>query len=221
MFKLQAEHRRENDMSLHFQISTFNRKRKWDLFLKEFTPGPGLRVLDVGFADIEENISDNFIEKNYPYPERLTALGTALPVEFRARYPKIAAVHYDGSIFPFQDGAFDVIWSNAVLEHVGDRRRQASFLKEIKRVAKRAFVTTPNRYFPIEIHTLTPFLHYLPKKMFDEYLTLVGKEWAAGEYMHLLKYSEIKALLSDAGITKYRIVRNRLGVFTLDFVILF
>ncbi len=36
-------------------------------------------------------------------------------------------------------------------------------LAECCRVAHRAaFVTTPNRWFPIEVHTRIPFVHWLP-----------------------------------------------------------
>jgi hypothetical protein len=34
---------------------------------------------------------------------------------------------------------------------------------ELCRVARRVFVTTPNRHFPLEVHTLLPFVHWLPK----------------------------------------------------------
>ena len=128
---------------------------------------------------------------------------------------------YDGKIFPFEDKCFDVCWSNAVIEHVGDYDRQLLFLNEIKRVAKNAYITTPNRFFPIEVHTRTPFLHYLPKPVFDQYLNVVGKGWAAGDYMYIRSYSEIQKLLADAGIKNFIVKRNRLMFWTIDFVIMF
>ena len=51
----------------------------------------------------------------------LTALGMNEPLEFSKRYPQVKAICYDGNVFPFEDGAFDLLWSNAVIEHVGDR----------------------------------------------------------------------------------------------------
>jgi SAM-dependent methyltransferase len=208
-------------MTLAYKISAYNRNRKWSLFLKEIAPTRTMRALDVGFSEEEYSSTDNFIEKHYPYPEMLTALGVDFPVKFRKRYPKVNSVHYDGSAFPFEDKAFDIAWSNAVIEHVGDRNKQLGFLREIKRVTKKAFITTPNRWFPIEVHTRTPLLHYLPKKIFDKYLSLVGKQWAAGEYMRLLSYSDIESLLADSGVVDYRILKNMLGGFPLDFVVLF
>jgi len=108
-----------------------------------------------------------------------------------------------------------------VIEHVGDFERQVLFLKEINRVARNVFITTPNKLFPIEVHTRTPFLHFLPKKMFDKYLHFVGKSWAADDYMFLLSLKDINKLLHHAGIDNYNIKKNKLLGFVMDFVIMF
>ncbi len=208
-------------MSFAYKVSAFNRRRKWGIFIKEIAPNENTRVLDVGFSENEYSGTDNYIEKHYPYPEKLTALGIDIPNKFKTRYPKVTAVRYDGGVFPFENKSFDICWSNAVIEHVGSRDRQLSFLKEIRRVSKKAFITTPNRFFPIEVHTRTPLLHYLPKAAFDKYLSLVGKGWATGDYMQLLSLSELELLLRDSGISEYKIFKNRLLGFTLDFVVVF
>jgi hypothetical protein len=64
---------------------------------------------------------------------------------------------------PFADKAFDIATSNAVLEHVGSVPHQAAFVLELSRVAKRVFISVPNRYFPIEHHTAIPLLHFWTK----------------------------------------------------------
>jgi SAM-dependent methyltransferase len=202
------------------RVSHWNRNRKWALFCRELDPQSITRTLDVGYSDEEYSVTDNFIEKHYPYPEMLTALGIEEPARFQGRYPKVRVVRYDGNVFPFKDDEYDIVWSNAVVEHVGDRDAQVRFLREVHRVGKNAFITTPNRHFPIEVHTRTPLLHYLPKAIFDRYLRLIGKSWAAGSYMRLLSNRELRRMLDEAGITKYRIHRNRFLGVTLDFVIL-
>jgi SAM-dependent methyltransferase len=86
----------------------------------------------------------------------------------------------DGRHLPFRDKAFDVVFSNSVIEHVGDSLRQEQFAREIARVAIRYFVQTPNRWFPVEHHLLTPLVHFLPRRWQQ---WLVGKftiwEWIA------------------------------------------
>jgi len=69
----------------------------------------------------------------------------------------------DGIELPFRDKSFDVVFSNSVIEHVGDPLRQQQFAREIARVGVRYFVQTPNRWFPIEHHLLTPLIHFLPQ----------------------------------------------------------
>lgn len=74
-----------------------------------------------------------------------------------------ATVHGDGCWLPFRDGAFDIVFSNSVIEHVGDAARQHAFAAEAARVGKGYWVQTPNRRFPVEVHLHTPFIHWLPR----------------------------------------------------------
>lgn len=206
-------------MNFAQSISARNRQRKWGLFLRTIAPTSSTTVLDVGFNDREHSAVDNYLEKHYPWPGQITALGVQEPREFPKRYPEVKVVQYAGGRFPFPDQSFDVVWSNAVIEHVGDRTRQLEFVREIARVGRRAFITTPNRHFPVEVHTLTPFLHWLPDPVFHAYLRLIGKGWAAGDYMRLLSGGDLRGLLSEAG-WNYQLRRNRLCGLTLDFVAL-
>lgn len=208
-------------MSIAHKISVFNRGRKWKYFLELINPEKGVKILDAGYSDNDYYEGSNFLEKHYPFPKNITALGLDEPKNVSKKYPKVKFVQYDGKLFPFDDKEFDVCWSNAVIEHVGNYEKQLMFMKEIKRVAKAAFITTPNKYFPIEVHTRTPLLHFLPKKIFDKYLILVGKKWAAGNYMNLLSLKDLKKILAAADISNYKIKKNMFFFFTLDFVITF
>ena len=69
----------------------------------------------------------------------------------------------DGCRLPFPDKSFDVVFSNSVIEHLGDPRKHEQYAREIARVGVRYFVQTPNRWFPIEPHLLTPLVHFLPR----------------------------------------------------------
>ena len=147
------------------RVSMRSRRRKLDLFLELLGPGPETTVVDVGVTDAPfgAGSTDNFFEALYPWPERITAVGHTELDRFAAAFPQVRAVRADGRELPFADGEFDLGFSNAVVEHVaGGREGQRRFVHELCRVAGRVFVTTPNRWFPLDLHTLLPFVHWLP-----------------------------------------------------------
>lgn len=206
--------------SIAYRISSWNRRRKWQLFLDRISPGPETRILDVGYQDLQFQSADNFLEEHHPWPASITALGIEEPVHFSSRYPTVEVVTYDGAVFPFEDDTFDVVWSNAVLEHVGSRERQLLFLREAARVGRRLFLTTPNRGFPVEVHSRLPLLHWLPKPLFDRILRMLGMGRFSGAYMTLLRSRDLEDLLVDAGMADCEIIRNRILGLTLDFVVI-
>ena len=146
-----------------------SRRRKLRHFVELIQPTPETTVLDVGVADAPfgagegQALTHNFFESFYPWPERITAVGNVPLPHFAEAFPQIRAVVADGRDLPFADGEFDVGFSNAVVEHVGARSDQKRFIHELCRVAGRVFVTTPNRLFPVDPHTLLPFVHWLPE----------------------------------------------------------
>jgi SAM-dependent methyltransferase len=171
------------------RVSLRSRERKLELFRSLLAPGPDTTVVDVGVtnAPFGAGSTDNFFEAMYPWPERITGVGHTELDAFATAFPTVTAVRADGRSLPFADGAFDIGFSNAVVEHVaGGRDGQRQFVHELCRVSKRVFVTTPNRWFPIEVHTLRPFVHWLPSGPrerlvpFDDVLDPLGpKDFAA------------------------------------------
>ncbi|GII53520.1 hypothetical protein Pth03_19090 [Planotetraspora thailandica] len=57
---------------------------------------------------------------------------------------------------------YDLVFSNAVIEHVGGHLRRQLFADAVHRLAERHWVQTPYRYFPVEPHFLFPGFQYLP-----------------------------------------------------------
>jgi 2-polyprenyl-3-methyl-5-hydroxy-6-metoxy-1,4-benzoquinol methylase len=87
---------------------------------------------------------------------------------------------------PFDDNTFDIATSNAVLEHVGSLENQSFFVYELCRVARRVFISVPNRFFPIEHHTALPIAHY-QDNIFQIACRITGKwEWARDENLILM-----------------------------------
>jgi SAM-dependent methyltransferase len=170
-------------MRLTDSISLRSRERKLELFMRELRPSSETSVLDVGADELGFGDGDgcgtlNFFEERYPWPERITALGLHDGAGFRERYPHIPYVQGDACALPFADGAFDVVFSNAVIEHVGDRERQRRFVSEALRVGRRVFITTPDRRFPVEVHTRLPLVHWLPDRFSHRVYRALGKEAA-------------------------------------------
>jgi hypothetical protein len=147
------------------RLSLRSRERKLRLFLDLYRPGPETTVVDVGVTDAPsgDGPTDNFFEALYPWPERITAVGHTELDRLATAFPRVRVVRADGRELPFADAEFDLGFSNAVVEHVGGGRAgQRQFVDELCRVARRVFVTTPNRWFPLDPHTLLPFVHWLP-----------------------------------------------------------
>lgn len=204
-----------------YSVSAKSRKKKFSQFLEKVDPQENESILDVGVNTAEYSETDNYLETAYAHPEKITAVGLGNMSAFSARYPLVHVVSADGLALPFENDAFDIAYSNAVIEHVSDHKNQLQFLEELIRVTKRGYLTTPNRLFPIEVHTRLPLLHLiLSKKYFDMFLRWIGKSWATGDYMNLLSEKELRSLLEQSKITKYIFIKNRFCFFPMTFTII-
>jgi SAM-dependent methyltransferase len=120
----------------------------------------------------------------------------------------VRCVTASGTELPFEDDAFDLAFSNAVVEHVGGRLDQRRFVAELCRVAPRVFLSTPNRWFPVETHTLLPFLHWLPRPTADRAFAALGRD--SWKRVDLLTKGELLELFPPS--VGARVVESRITI---------
>ncbi|MGD0884876.1 MAG: methyltransferase domain-containing protein [Thermodesulfovibrionales bacterium] len=182
----------------------------FDLFMDVMEPTPETSVLDLGVTPNESLSESNFFEQLYPYKNKITAVSIEDAHFLEASYPGLRFVRIQPGKLPFTDDEFDVVFCSAVIEHVGGREVQRAFIKEALRVGRRFFFTSPNRRFPIDVHTFIPLLHWLPQPLHHAALRRLGLEfWAKTENLNLLTPEAFRGLFppgSSLHLFKYRLL---------------
>lgn len=138
---------------------------------------------------------------------------------------------YEGdgcSLVDFSNNSFHIAHSNSVIEHVGNDSNRVKFAREIKRIAIAYYLQTPNYWFPIEPHLVTPFFHWLPNKIkikltcyFDLGWFKKAKTYSEAEkrleYCRLLTKKELKTLFSE---TETSIYKEKILFFVKSFILI-
>lgn len=126
------------------------------MYLETMRVREGTSVLDLG--------GQPMIWDTVPVRMDLTILNLpgAARVEHRShhatRYVEGDACQVEG----FEEHSFDIVFSNSVIEHVGDSHKQSDFAREVRRLGKSYWVQTPSKWFPIEAHCGMPFWWFYP-----------------------------------------------------------
>jgi hypothetical protein len=116
----------------------------------------------------------------------------------------------------FADGAFDVAFSNSVIEHLFTLEAQRRMAAEVRRLARAYWVQTPNFWFPVEPHFLVPAWHWLPEDARVAILRRRGVGWAGRcpdevharevvQQHRLMRRRELARLFPDAEILPERV----------------
>ena len=156
------------------------RKKIFTSFMEMAKPTPETTILDVGTTS-DQRRDSNFFEKLYPYPYSITAVGREDASFLEQEFPGVKFVKTDGTELPFPDKSFDLVVSFATIEHVGSREIQRVFISELCRLGSAICIATPNRWYPLEFHTVLPFVHWLPPVWFRFLCRWLGKEFLARE----------------------------------------
>jgi len=193
----------------------------YDRFVKVVGPTEHETILDVGVTSDRSYASSNYLEAWYPLKHRLTACGLDDASFLEEQYPGVRFVPADGLALPFEDNAFDVVHSSAVIEHVGNRVNQMRFITELHRVARRIVcLTTPNRWFPVEVHTGVPLLHWLPPSAYRAVLGSTRLSFFANESnLNLLSAADLRRLCRQQAIDDVQIEGVRLLGWTSNLLL--
>lgn len=191
--------------ALHRPFGRYFRKRRLRRFARLLGVDASTTVLDIGGS---EYYWDWCVVR-----PRVTVVNLLQRDILPERLPWVRA---DGRRLPFPDGAFDIVHCNSVIEHLPDEVSRELLAREVARVGRAYWVQTPNRWFPIEAHTLTPGLHFLPKRWQARlarnftvwgWLQRPSEEEARGfvEHLHLLTARDLRLLFPDAAIVRERV----------------
>ena len=171
-------------MKFVVQENREEKAKKIEAVLQDATGGDvaGLRILDIGIGNGE--IAEYFARRNQV--DGVDVLDQRSHPRSSVRFSLVRDEE-----LPLEDGSFDVVISNHVIEHTPNQEKH---LKEIGRTLKRSgicYLATPNVLFPWECHHKTWLIHYGGSKCYHRYLKWRG---IYEEPLYLLSHRSVKNL---------------------------
>lgn len=184
------------------------RRGRWDTYTSVFPPDPAQTVLDVGVSHLVDLPGENHFLESYPYPQQVTAISNDTDLDAVRDAYGVTAITADALHLPFADRSFDIVHSNAVIEHVGPIDAQRRFMEEAIRVGRAGFISTPHRWFPVDSHTNLPLLHWLPRSAFLAALRRLGRLGPDEEWITwLLSRRTFESTVPDGTIYRLHVQR--------------
>ena len=184
-------------------ILTYFRRRRMERFSHLFAITEGTTVLDLGGGPFNWSL----------LPNRPTLTILDINTKTTGVRDGITYLRGDGCHTQLPDKSFDVVFSNSVIEHVGDVNRQRQFAKECMRCGRGFFVQTPNKWFPADPHTFLLFAHWLPKRTFHKAMWISPRFLMSRpsqediedfRHMRLLGFRDLQDLFPGAEIIRER-----------------
>ena len=188
-------------MTLLTQMQQRSRAQKSRLFYETMRPTKDDAVLVIGAGDGSDFVAD------YPWKTQVWAVDKDADHCGRLHntYPDVHVVCADFCDADDLDNGFfhmrfSVGYSNAVLEHVADHARFAAHLRLL---CTGYWLTTPNKYWPFDMHSRLPFYHWLTTPWQESLvLHLRPGNYKDGihEALHCADAKELRALFPDAAV---------------------
>jgi predicted SAM-dependent methyltransferase len=176
-------------------------------FYSLFRPSRELRVVDIGGA--LQTTWINEAEEKAQFSVTLVNIRDYGQKD----NDRFTSVIGDATELPFLNNAFDIAFSNSVIEHLETWEKQQAFAREARRVARKLWIQTPARSFPIEAHLLAPYIQYLPKTVQHRLARWTPRGLLTSDDVHeiidevrLLTYRELQQLFPDCRILKERFI---------------
>ena len=181
-----------------------SREQKHRLFLRLLRPTPEMRILNVGASGTSIGLPEQ-LESFYDNRSRITGGGISFAdvQDYRNSFPDVQAVVFDGCALPFANKSFDIVYSNAVLEHLPGNELVERFAAEVQRVGRGWFITTPNFWYPFDPHYHLPFVQLLPEATQRNLVRRLGK--MPYDHLHLLTMKQLRRLFPAGEVVGCRV----------------
>ena len=187
-----------------------NRIKFYKILTKLLILKPSYKILDVGATPVLEE-KENIFLRCYPYKNKITILSNQDCKILKKKFEGIKVIISDALNSNIVTNKYDIVFSNATIEHVGSSFNQLRFVKELYRIGRRYIcIVTPNKYFPIDFHTKLPLINILPNIIYRRILAFIGYEFfSLEENLNLLSYNDLIKILKKAHIKNYKIIQYR------------
>ena len=204
------------------KLLRYNRDKIHKIFTKHTEYNNNKSVLDVGTSSTLDNNHNIILQKTVDNKNIDCLSDQDLTKLINEKYPHIRKfIKGDGLNINLKNNSYDIVYSSATIEHVGCFENQIKLISELYKMSnKYVFITTPNRYYPIDFHTKLPFIHWLPKKIHRKILKFLKLEFYSLEKnLNLLDKKDIHKAMKILMIKDYKIISFKFLFFTSNLIL--
>jgi hypothetical protein len=203
--------------SFLLKILKYNRLKIQQIFEKNIK---FKNLLDVGTTPIFDAYN-NILLHSFKNRNNITSLSNLNCSVLKKKFKKVEFIKGDARRMKFKENSFDTVYSSATIEHVGSRTNQLKFIKECYRVSRKdVFITTPNKFYPMEFHTKIPLLHFLPSEIYRKILFYLGFSFFSKEKnLNLLSAKDLKNMCFFLKIKNFIILKYKFLFMTSNLIL--